>query len=66
MDQGVTAVCKAYYLHQSLREMIRQMDTSGVSLKEYWKDYNIFKAVYNIKMVWEGRSNCVMSERCVA
>jgi len=29
------------------------MDTSGVSLKEYWKDYNILKATDNIKMVRE-------------
>ena len=29
------------------------MDTSGVSLKEYWKDYNILKAINNIKMAWE-------------
>jgi len=34
MDQGVIAAFKAYYLRQSLQEMIRKMDTSGVSLKE--------------------------------
>jgi len=28
------------------------MDTSGVSLKEYWKNYIILKATDNIKMVW--------------
>jgi len=50
MDQGVI---KAYYLRQSLQEMTQQMDTSGVSLKEYWKDYNILKALDNIKMAWE-------------
>ena len=53
MDQGVIAAFKAYYLHQSLQEMIRQTNTSGFSLKEYWKDYNIFKATDNIQMVWE-------------
>jgi len=41
MDQGVIATFKAYYLMQSLQEMIPQMDTSGVSLKGYRKDYNI-------------------------
>jgi hypothetical protein len=41
MDQGVIATFKAYYLHQSLQEMMQQMDTSGVSLKEYLEDYNI-------------------------
>jgi len=29
------------------------MDTSVVSLKEYWKDYNILKAIDNIKMAWK-------------
>jgi len=29
------------------------MDTSGVSLKEYWTDYNILKAIDNISMTWE-------------
>ena len=52
-DHGVIATFKAYYLCQSLREMVRQMDTSGVSLKEYLKDYNVFKAIDNIKMAWE-------------
>jgi hypothetical protein len=38
MDQGVIAPLKAYYLCQSLTEMVQQMGTSGVYLKEYWKD----------------------------
>ena len=53
MDQGVIAAFKAYYLCQSLQEMIQQMDTSGVSQKEYWKDYNNLKATDDIKMAWE-------------
>ena len=53
MDQGVIAALKAYYLRQPLQEMIRQMDSSGVSLKEYRKDCNILKAIDNIKMAWE-------------
>ena len=53
MNQAVIAAFKAYYLRQSLQEMIWQTDTSGVFLKEYWKDYNILKAIDNIKMAWE-------------
>ena len=53
MDQGAIAAFKVSYHNQSLQEMIQQMDTSGVSLKEYWKDYNILKATDNIKMVWK-------------
>jgi hypothetical protein len=39
MDKGLTAPFKVYYLRQSLQEMIQQMHTSGVAMKEYWKDY---------------------------
>ena len=53
MNQAVIAAFKAYYFRQSLQEMIRQTDTSGVFLIEYWKDYNILKAIDNIKMAWE-------------
>jgi len=53
MDQGVIAAFQAYDLRQTLQEMIGQMDTSGVSLKECWKDYNISKATNNVKMVWQ-------------
>jgi hypothetical protein len=38
--------------------MIPKMETSGVSLKEYWKDYNILK--HNDGMGW---SNCVVYEK---
>ena len=34
-------------------DLIWQMDTSGVSLKEYWRNYNLLKAIDNIKMAWE-------------
>jgi len=53
MDQEVIAAFWVYCLHQSFEEVIGQMDTSGVSLKEYWKDYNILKATDNIKMARE-------------
>jgi septum formation inhibitor-activating ATPase MinD len=62
MDQGVTNTFKAYQCHQTLQETIQQMDTSEVSLKEYWKDYNILKAIDDIKNGL-GRSNCVVYER---
>jgi len=36
------------------------MNTYGVSLKEYWKDCNILKAVDNIQMAWEeGTVSCM-------
>jgi hypothetical protein len=41
------------------------MDTSGISLKEYWKDYNILIATDNIKIAWE-ELNCVVYRSCVA
>jgi len=37
----------------SLKEYWKDYNMAGVSLKEYWKDYNILKGLDNIKMVWE-------------
>ena len=62
MNQGVIAAFKAFYFRQSLQEMIRQMETSGVSLKEYWKDYNIVKDIDNLKMTWEEVTVSCMKE----
>ena len=54
MNQEVIAAFRAYYLRQSFQEVIGQMDTSGVSLNEYWKDDNtILKATDNIKIARE-------------
>jgi len=50
MDQEIIAAFKAYSLRHSLKEMIRQMETYGVSLKEYWRDNNSVKAIDNLKM----------------
>ena len=63
MDRRVMASFKAYYLRQPLQEMIRYMDTSWVSLKEYWKDYNILKVTDNFKIAW--KNICVVHERSV-
>jgi len=60
MDQGVIAAFKVYSLRQSFQEMIRQMENSGVSLKEYWKNYNVVKAIDNLKMTWvEATVSCM-------
>jgi hypothetical protein len=53
MDQGVIVTFKAYLRRQSLQEIIQQMDTSVVSLKEYWKDYDILKATDYTTIAWE-------------
>jgi hypothetical protein len=45
MGQGVIATFKAYYFRQSLQEVIKQMDTSEVPLKGYWKDINFLKVI---------------------
>ena len=62
MDQGVIAAFRTYYLRQSLQEMIRQTDNSGVSLK-----YVALEEVTMLCMkgmwqhIWPGNENCVIN-----
>jgi len=35
------------------------MDTSGVSLNKYWKNYTILKATDNLQIVWEVTVSCM-------
>jgi hypothetical protein len=42
MDQGETAILKvAYYLCQTFLEMVRVLDRSDVTIKDYWYLFNI-------------------------
>jgi hypothetical protein len=48
MDQGAIANFKAYYLWQTVREMIWEMANCSMSVKEYCMSYNILKGIENI------------------
>jgi len=53
MDQGVIATFKAYYLRNTLMEMIRVLDSSDKTIKDYWLGYDILKGIKNIKSAWD-------------
>ncbi|XP_059939309.1 tigger transposable element-derived protein 1-like isoform X2 [Mesoplodon densirostris] len=52
MDQGVIATFKKYYLRHTFRQAVKASDESGTTLRQFWKDYNIYKAIKNIDFAW--------------
>ncbi|XP_051825075.1 tigger transposable element-derived protein 1-like isoform X1 [Antechinus flavipes] len=53
MDQGVFAVFKAYYLRCMFSQVLEvNRNNKQFSVREIWKDYNIMKAIDNIKISW--------------
>ena len=52
MDQGVIATFKKYYLCHTFRQTVKARDESGTTLQQFWKDYNIYKAIKNIDFAW--------------
>lgn len=54
MDQGVIATFKAYYLRRTFRQMIRAVDSDiNLTIREFWKRYNIKDAIDNIAESWK-------------
>ena len=47
-DQGVIAIFKKYYLHHTFHQPVKVSDKSGRTLLQFWKDYNIYKAIKTI------------------
>ncbi|XP_064081201.1 tigger transposable element-derived protein 1-like [Macrobrachium nipponense] len=54
MDQGVIANFKAYYLRRTIRSALRAIEgNKELTLKQFWKGYNITDAVRNIASAWD-------------
>ncbi|XP_053572819.1 tigger transposable element-derived protein 1-like [Bombina bombina] len=53
MDEGIIATFKAYYLRQTFTEMVRVLDRSDTTIKDYWHSFNILKGINNINAAWE-------------
>jgi hypothetical protein len=61
MDQGVIATFKSYYLRRTFIQMVK--DTAGednISVKDFWKNFNIKKAIDNIGDAWTEVSQSCM------
>ena len=68
MDQGVISTFKKYYLRHTFRQAVKASDESGTTLRQFWKDYNIYKAIKNIDFAWRevtaGTMNGVWKNLC--
>lgn len=54
MDQGVIASFKAYYLRRTIAMALQATETKkDLTLKDFWKSYNILDAVKNIADSWD-------------
>ncbi|XP_072263547.1 tigger transposable element-derived protein 1-like [Pyxicephalus adspersus] len=52
MDQGVIASFKAYYLWRTFSEAVYATQNDEMTLREFWKSYNIYDAIKNIADAW--------------
>ena len=52
MDQGVIVTSKKYYLCHTFCQAVKASGESGTTLQQFWKDYNIYKAIKNIDFAW--------------
>ncbi|XP_018099221.1 tigger transposable element-derived protein 1-like [Xenopus laevis] len=53
MGQGVIASFKAYYLLRTFSQAVRATQNDVMTLREFWKNYNIYDAVKNIVESWD-------------
>lgn len=55
MDQGVISAFKANYLKETLSQLINSCDANDqLSIKEFWKQFNIKMAIEIIDKCWKG------------
>lgn len=53
MDQGVIASFKAYYLRRTFSQAVRATQKDEMTLRDFWKSYNIYDAINNIADAWD-------------
>ncbi|KAK4309429.1 hypothetical protein Pmani_018926 [Petrolisthes manimaculis] len=53
MNQGVIATFKKYYLRRIFSQALKATDNSEMTLREFWKSYNIYSAIKNINASWQ-------------
>ncbi|KAK3875862.1 hypothetical protein Pcinc_019292 [Petrolisthes cinctipes] len=53
IDQRAVANFNAYYLRTIFKEAVKAVEgENGVTFNEFWKQYNIYKAIKNIDAAW--------------
>lgn len=53
MDQRVITTFNAYYLRNTLMEMMKVLDISDKTVKDNWRSFDILKRIKNIKLTWD-------------
>jgi hypothetical protein len=54
MDNSVIAALRAYYLRRTFDQLLVATDGEDKpSIREYWRGYNILKAIDNVAKAWE-------------
>ena len=60
MDQGAIATFKALYLRTTFSKAVAATESHEVTLRDFWKSYNILHCIQNIESAWEG-----VTEQCM-
>ncbi|XP_042215701.1 tigger transposable element-derived protein 1-like isoform X3 [Homarus americanus] len=53
MDQGAIAAFKSYYLRRTFAMAISATEDDEKTLKEFWKEYNMYHCIKNIAWAWD-------------
>lgn len=53
VDQGVKAIYKACYFHQTFMEIVRALDRSDKTIKDCWCSFNILKGFNHTNTAFE-------------
>ncbi|KAK4300258.1 hypothetical protein Pmani_027528 [Petrolisthes manimaculis] len=62
MDQGIISTFKAYYLRCTMRQLLDAVDKPDKpTIKQFWSNYNIKKAIDNIDASWKEVSENAMN-----
>ncbi|XP_058028028.1 tigger transposable element-derived protein 1-like isoform X3 [Ahaetulla prasina] len=62
MDQGAIATFKAHYLRATLAKATAAMEKEEITLRDFWKRYNILHCVQNIGAAWQDVTTECMQE----
>ena len=61
IDQGAISTFKAYYLRTIFSQAIEATENDKISLRDYWKAYNILTCIKNIAAAWENVTEICMN-----
>ena len=60
MDQGAISAFKAYYLRTTFAKAVAATEDDVITLRDFWKNYNILHCIKNIDSAWRE-----VTEKCM-